>query len=283
MINPHKILRALALVSCLFSANAAFAEEPTKQAVLLATTTSTENSGLLDYLLPSFEQQGFDVQVIAVGTGKALQFGRQGDVDLLLTHAPSAEDQFVQEGYGIQALPLMHNDFVLVGPTNDPAGVAVTRDLAQALTAIATTDALFISRGDDSGTHKKERKLWNQASVQTDWEHYQEVGQGMGRTLMMADELGGYTLTDRGTWLAMNARLANLNIVFSGDPALFNPYRIVLLNPERHPHLNHSGARALAEWLTAPETLKKIGQFQVKGSALFVPIDNAQRVPLIAP
>lgn len=280
-----RLVRSLLLLGllntpALTQAQAVEPAHPNARVIRLATTTSTDNSGLLNYLLPEFEQQGTKVQVIAVGTGKALQFGRHGDVDLLLTHAPGAENIFLQQGYAIQALPLMHNDFVLVGPDTDPADLTTAKDLYQALMRLYQQGATFLSRGDDSGTHKKELRLWRQLEMKPDWSGYRQVGQGMGRTLMMAAQLGGYTLADRGTWLSMRDQLPQLKIVFSGDAALFNPYRILLINPERHPHLNHQGARELASWLTQASTLEKIGQFKVQGVSLFVPIAADQRVTL---
>ncbi len=275
----HKLFIHTLLAVTLLGSTFAASAEPA-QVIRLATTTSTQNSGLLDYLLPEFEAEGYDVQVIAVGTGKALQFGRQGDVDLLLTHAPAAEDRFIAEGYGRQVLPLMHNDFVFVGPRDDPAGLLSATTLSEALHQLVTRNARFLSRGDDSGTHKKERALWQEAELASNWSGYREVGQGMGRTLMMAVELDSYTLTDRGTWLAMQDQLPSLQILFSGDASLFNPYRIVLINPQRHPHLNHEGARALATWLTRSSTLSRIADYRVHGSVLFVPVSSDQRVAI---
>ncbi len=243
--------------------------------IRLATTTSTQNSGLLQSILPVFEKQtGYRVHVIAVGTGKALQMGRNGDVDLLMVHAPAAEKKFVEDGYGTKRLSLMYNDFVLVGPEDDPAGASQGHNIAEAMSLIARNKPLFISRGDDSGTHKKERTLWQPFIEQglqlnnSPW--YREVGQGMGKVLQMADELNAYTLTDRGTWLSYQNRL-HLTIVFSGDPLLFNPYSIILINPERYPDLNHKGAQALAHWLISPEGQKLIGAYQVKNTRLFTP------------
>lgn len=246
-----------------------------RDAVRLATTTSTENTGLLRDLLPRFKADtGYSVHVIAVGTGKALRMGRDGDVDVVLVHAPEAERRFVEQGFGVTRYPVMYNDFVLVGPASDPAGLRAARSVAQALAAIARTQAVFVSRGDDSGTHKKEQRLWQAAAVHPRGGWYREAGQGMGKVLQMANELQGYALTDRGTWLAMRA-LSNLNIVFEGGAALFNPYGIIRVSERRYPELNHRGAQALIEWLVSPVAQHHIAAFRRHGEMLFVPHANA--------
>ncbi|WP_089725945.1 substrate-binding domain-containing protein [Modicisalibacter muralis] len=237
--------------------------------VRLATTTSTYNSGLLDYLLPKFEaEHPYQIQVIPVGTGKALRMGQDGDVDLVMTHAPDAERAFVEAGYGVNPLSVMYNDFVIVGPESDLADVAGSEDVAEAMADIANSDALFISRGDDSGTHKKELKLWEAAGVAVDFEGYRSVGQGMGKVLQMTNELQGYTLTDRGTWLAMQDKL-DLALLVEGDERLFNPYQVILVNPERYDDLNAEGARALAQWLVSDEGQALIDDFRLNGQVLF--------------
>ena len=237
--------------------------------VRLATTTSTYNSGLLDYLLPVFESEHpYQIQVIPVGTGKALRMGQDGDVDLVMTHAPGAEREFVEAGYGVNPQGVMYNDFVIVGPVSDPAGVEGSEDVAEAMADIANSDALFISRGDDSGTHKKELKLWDAAGLAVDFEGYRSVGQGMGKVLQMANELQGYTLTDRGTWLAMQDKL-DLALLVEGDDRLFNPYQVILVNPERYDDLNTEGARALAQWLISDKGQALIDDFRLNGQVLF--------------
>lgn len=237
--------------------------------VRLATTTSTYNSGLLDYLLPAFESEHpYQIQVIPVGTGKALRMGQDGDVDLVMTHAPGAEREFVEAGFGVNPMGVMYNDFVIVGPVSDPADVEGSEDAAEAMADIAQSDALFISRGDDSGTHKKELKLWDAAGIAVDFEGYRSVGQGMGKVLQMANELQGYTLTDRGTWLAMQDKL-DLALLVEGDGRLFNPYQVILVNPERYDGLNTEGARALAQWLVSDEGQALIDDFRLNGQVLF--------------
>jgi len=260
-------LLAAAVISATVSVQAA-AED--LSIVRLATTTSTYNSGLLDYLLPTFEKEhGATVQVIAVGTGKALRMGRDGDVDVVMTHAPKAEAKFVSEGYGVEPRGIMYNDFVLVGPKNDPATVKGTQDIAKALEKVSANKALFISRGDDSGTHKKELNLWKQAAVKLPFDGYREVGQGMGKVLQMTSELQGYTLTDRGTWLAYKTKV-DLAIVSEGDARLFNPYQVIQVNPKRHEGLNTEGAESLSKWLVSDNTQDMIDNFRLHGEKLFV-------------
>ena len=258
------------------------AGEP-QQVIRLATTTSTDNSGLLQALLPHFEKSsGYKVHVIAVGTGKALRMGRDGDVDVVLVHARKAEDKFVKEGYGERRFSVMYNDFVLVGPADDPAGVRDSRDAEDAFRKIARHEALFISRGDDSGTHKKELGLWKKAGVKPEGKWYREAGQGMGKVLQIAGELGAYTLTDRGTWLAYQEKLP-LRIAFEGDPLLFNPYGIIAVNPKVHPHVNHEGAMALIRWMTGKEGQTRIATFTLHGQQLFKPDAKADEVALLKP
>jgi len=239
------------------------------QIIRLATTTSTYNSGLLDNLLPVFEKtHGVQVQVIAVGTGKALRMGQAGDVDVVMTHAPKAESEFVEAGYGINPRSVMYNDFVIVGPQSDPANVKDAAKVEAALERIARHNAEFISRGDDSGTHKKERSLWAKTKLGHSFTGYKEVGQGMGKVLQMADELNAYTIADRGTWLAYADRL-QLKLLFAGDERLFNPYQIIQVNPERHKGLNVEGAEKLATWFVSADGQQMINDFRIKGKVLF--------------
>lgn len=246
--------------------------------IRLATTTSTDNSGLLAVLLPEFEKSaGVKVHVIAVGTGKALRMGRDGDVDLVLVHAPEAEQAFVDAGYGVDRRDVMYNDFVLVGPAADPAAIAQSGDAGIALKQIASRQALFISRGDDSGTHKKERKLWQSAGINPAGDWYREAGQGMGKVLQMAGELDAYTITDRGTWLAYRDK-SPLKLLFAGDPRLFNPYGIIAVNPKRYPDINYQDASRLIEWITSETGQQIIGDFTISGTRLFTPSANTSQV-----
>ena len=261
------------LISLLLSvlSHAAVADYTRANTVRLATTTSTENSGLLNELLPRFKKAtGYDVHVIAVGTGKALRMGRDGDVDVVLVHAPAAEQKFVDEGYGEQRLPVMFNDFVLVGPHQDTAALAQAGSVTDALRRIAASKSTFVSRGDDSGTHKKERSLWNQTGVVPGGGWYREAGQGMGKVLQMADEMSAYTLTDRGTWLAYRDK-SRLAVSFQGDEGLFNPYAIIEVSATRYPDLNHEGARALIKWIRGSEGQEAIAAFRKSGEQLFTP------------
>ena len=255
------------LMTQLLTANATLAAEP----IRLATTTSTANSGLLDAILPEFEKaSGMKVHVIAVGTGKALRMGRDGDVDVLMVHAPGAEMKFMDEGHGDSRRSIMYNDFVIVGPASDPAGVAGLKDASLALTRIAKHNVLFVSRGDDSGTHKKEKGLWKKAGVANNFSNYREAGQGMGKVLQMANELQGYTLTDRGTWLAYKDK-TDLKVVVEGDAGLFNPYSVMTIDPKRHTGLNQEGAHKFADWITSDKACHLIGAYKVAGEQLFHP------------
>jgi len=237
----------------------------------LATTTSTQDSGLLDHLHPVFEAAtGIKVDVIAVGSGKALALARNGDVDVVLAHDPAAEAAFMAEGAGVDRRPVMENDFVIVGPPADPAGVAGAPTAREAMARIAQAGAPFVSRGDQSGTHVKELGLFQAAGVAPGGAGYLSAGQGMGPVLQMAGEKPGYTLADRGTWLAMRGKL-DLRLLHAGDPALKNPYHVMAVNPARHPHSRGELARAYMDFLTGAEGQALIGGFEVDGEALFLP------------
>ena len=265
MLKRLFLIPLLSIASCLISTTSI------ADVLRLATTTSTYNSGLLDAILPQFEQQhGIEVQVISVGTGAALRMGRDGDADLLLVHAPSAEKNFIEQGHGSERIGVMYNDFVIVGPASDPLAIGGLDDAGQALERIAQQQAIFVSRGDDSGTHKKERGLWQQAGIQPEGTWYREAGQGMGKVLQITDEMGGYTLTDRGTWLAYEAKLG-LKLLVEGDQRLFNPYSVLKINPQRFVDLNHAGAETFSRWLVSQPTQQLIGDFRINGKPLFVP------------
>ena len=237
--------------------------------IKLATTTSTENSGLLSALLPKFEaESGYKVQVIATGTGKALKLAQQGDVDVVMTHAPAAEAKFVEQGYGIMPRGIMENDFVVLGPKADPAHIRDSQTAEEAFTKIAKANAPFISRGDNSGTHMKELAIWQGTGVTPDFTGYTSVGQGMGKTLLMANELQAYTLSDRGTFVAYKTKL-DLSVDYDGGTALANPYQIILINPEKYPDLNHKGAKALSDWLISKAAQDMINSYTVQGEQLF--------------
>lgn len=242
--------------------------------IIVQSTTSTQNSGLLDFILPLFKSQtGISVRVVAVGTGQALKNGRNGDGDVLLVHAKQAEEKFVADGYGVSRKDVMYNDFVLVGPDADPAGVSGTSDILSALTKVSKSAAKFVSRGDDSGTNKKELALWRKAGVNTqagDHRWYLETGSGMGATLNVAAGMGAYTLTDRGTWIAFKNK-KSLRIVSSGDPLLFNQYGAILVNAKRHPHVKTKLATTFINWLTGRQGQAAIAAYRLDGQQLFFP------------
>jgi tungstate transport system substrate-binding protein len=260
------MLLALALSACTSAAQA-------KPNIILATTTSTRDSGLLDVLVPMFEEQtGYTVQTIAVGTGEALKMGEEGNADVLLVHAPSSEVTFTEGGHGKDRFLVMHNDFILVGPAADPAGVRGLNPQA-AFAAIYNTRGNFVSRADDSGTHKKEREFWKKAAldpVGQNW--YLETGQGMGASLTVASEKGAYILSDRATYLANKDNL-QLGILLEGDNSLLNVYHVITVNPEKWPKVNYEGALAFSNFLTDPDTQEVIGQFGLDeyGQPLFYP------------
>ena len=235
----------------------------------LSTTTSTDNSGLLKALLPTFEQK-YDckVDVIAVGTGKALKLAEAGDVDVTLVHARAKEDKFVADGFGVNRRDVMYNDFVLIGPKNDPAGIKSVKTAAEAMAKIAAAKVKFISRGDDSGTHSKEKGLWKTADMTPTGDWYVEAGRGMGDVITMANELQGYTLTDRGTFIAYQDKI-ELPVLFAGDPAMFNPYGVIAVNPKLHPHVNYDLAMSFIAFLTSPAGQKAIADFRMNGKQLF--------------
>jgi len=240
----------------------------------LATTTSTANSGLMDFLIPRFTAQtDIEVHLIAVGTGKALRLGREGDVDVVLVHARQAEDKFVADGYGVDRADVMYNDFIIVGPASDPAGVADSNSVSEVFEKIHNSQHPFVSRGDDSGTHKREMILWQSAGETPVGSWYREVGQGMGKTLQIANEVDGYTMTDRGTWLAYQSKL-EITLLFQDDPPVFNPYGIIAVNPASHVDVNYSGASKLIQWMVSSDVQKMIGEFKIKGQQLFVPSGN---------
>jgi tungstate transport system substrate-binding protein len=245
-----------------------------KQTLILATTTSTENSGLLTYLLPDFEQTyDVEVDVIAVGTGQALQLGEDGNADVLMVHARAREDAFMAAGHGVRREDLMYNDFVIVGPPDDPAGIRGMNSASDAFAEIAGAEAPFVSRGDDSGTHTKEKEIWSAAGIEPAGDWYISAGQGMGAVLTMADEQQGYTLSDRATYLARTLEGTDLQIMVEGDPVLFNPYGVIAINPDKGEHIKIDLANTFIDWLISVPTQEKIGQFGVEefGSPLFTP------------
>ncbi|GAB6157774.1 substrate-binding domain-containing protein [Desulfotomaculum varum] len=250
------------------------AAKPEVLDVILATTTSTQDSGLLDVLIPDFEKKtGYRVKAIAVGTGQALKMGEKGEADVLLTHDPKSEKSLLDAGAVSNYRLVMHNDFIIVGPENDPAGVKQAKNSIEAFCKIAAKGAIFVSRGDDSGTHKKELSLWEAAKIDPQGQKwYQEAGSGMGQTLNIANEKLGYTLTDRATYLAQKKNL-KLVIVSQGDQDLFNIYHVMQVNPNKFSKINAAGAKAFVDYMINPETQKIIGEFGLDkyGQCLFYP------------
>lgn len=249
-------------------------ERPASGTLVLASTTSTQDSGLLDALIPEFERAtGVTVKLISGGSGQAIELAKRGDVDALLVHSPDAELKMVADGHGIERAAVMHNDFVLVGPPDDPAGVRGAADITAAMGAIATRGGRFVSRGDDSGTHVVERKLWADAGVEPSrqgW--YEETGQGQGATLQIAAQRRAYALTDRGTFLAQRERL-DLALLYEGSPLLLNYYHVIVVNPAKHPGVNAGAARAWAAWILGEEAQRIIAGFGISefGQPLFIP------------
>lgn len=265
-----KLFKLLATFSLsLLVASQSFADDI--QRLRLATTTSTENTGLLAALHPVFEEKhNVKVDTIAVGTGKALRLGSNGDVDVVMVHAPGAEKKFVAEGSGVERLPVMHNDFVILGPKSDPAQLKAATSMNDVLQRIADSKSGFVSRGDDSGTHKKEMSLWSAASIDPKGSWYQAAGQGMGAVLQMANNKAAYTLSDRGTYLAYKNKI-DLVVVYEGAPPLLNPYSVILVNPKKHPHVKTELAQRYADFIRSEEGQSIIANFKVNGELLFHP------------
>ncbi|QNO15764.1 substrate-binding domain-containing protein [Alkalicella caledoniensis] len=247
-----------------------------ESSIILATTTSTENSGLLDFLLPIFQEDtGIEVKVIAVGTGQAIKLGEDGEADVLLAHAKASEEAFVAAGHGVERFDVMYNDFVLIGPDSDPLNVKglAGNDIVKALEIIKNSgEGAFISRGDESGTHKKELELWAELGLEPEGEWYKSVGAGMGETILMAEELQGYTLTDRATYLSMVGNLDSV-IITEGDTKMFNQYGIIAVNPDKNDKINNEGAIKFIEWMLSEKGQELIKEFGVEefGDSLFIP------------
>ncbi|AMD01060.1 substrate-binding domain-containing protein [Halomonas chromatireducens] len=264
------------LIGWLWAAPQAGADER-KEAhyIVLASTTSTENSGLFSAIIPPFtEATGISVRVVAVGTGQVFALSRRGDADALLVHDAAGEARLIDEGYASERAEIMYNDFVIVGPNQDPAGITTAKRATGAFARIAAAESPFVSRGDDSGTHRAERQLWQATGIAPQGEWYRVLGSGMGPTLNTAAAMGAYVFTDRATWAAFDNR-QDLVLLFEGDEALFNQYASLLLLEERHPHLKHELAREWHRWLLSEEGQRAIADFEIAGQAVFTP--NAQR------
>jgi tungstate transport system substrate-binding protein len=261
----------IALTACAAFAGPAFAQE---KSIVVASTTSTQDSGLFGHILPLFKQKtGIDVKVIAQGTGQALDTARRGDADVVFVHAKAQEEKFVADGFGVKRADVMYNDFVLIGPKADPAGVKGTKDIIAALKQIKEKTAPFVSRGDRSGTHAAELALWKAAGIDISankepW--YRDIGQGMGAALNTASSMGAYVLSDRGTWLSFKNR-GDLDISVAGDQRLFNQYGIILVNPEKHAHVKKDFGQTFIDWVLSAEGQKAIADYKIEGQQLFFP------------
>ena len=273
-MNLRRSLIALTAIALLGGLSTVSAQD---KSIVVASTTSTQDSGLFGYLLPLFKAKtGIDVKVVAQGTGQALDTARRGDADVVFVHAKSAEEKFLSEGFGVKRYPVMYNDFILLGPKSDPAGVKGGKDIVAALKAIKAKGAPFISRGDRSGTHIAEQKLWKAADIDIakdkgPW--YKEIGQGMGAALNMASASNSYVLSDRGTWLHFKNR-GDLAILVEGDKRLFNQYGVMLVNPKKHPSVKAELGQQFIDWLVSPEGQKAIAGYKINGDQLFYPNAN---------
>ena len=272
--NNNKIQLVLMLVLTLLVSNSAVVgvEAKSDDRLILATTTSTENSGLLNELLPPFEERfGVRVDVVSVGTGKAIRLAKNGDADVILVHARKAEDEFVDAGYGVNRRSVMYNDFIILGPKSDPAGIKEMKDVTKAFQKIAKSNSEFVSRGDDSGTNKKELSIWKKAGIQSMGSWYFETGQGMGASINVANEKQAYVLADRGTYLAYRGRI-DLAILTEGDPLLYNPYGIIPVNPALYSHVNYQLAMSLVGYITSQQGQIIINNYTKFNKQLFKPL-----------
>lgn len=278
MLN-RRLFTAIAIILTFLASSGASASAQ-EQSIVVASTTSTRDSGLFDHILPLFTTRtGIEVRVVAQGTGQALDACRRGDADVVFVHARAQEEKFVQQGFGVRRFDVMYNDFVLIGPRSDPAGIKGSPDIAVALTSIQSKKAAFVSRGDKSGTHFAELALWKAAGVDIaamkgPW--YKEIGQGMGAALNTASAMDAYVLSDRATWLAFKNR-GELEIVVEGDKRLFNQYGVMLVNPARHPSVKAEPGQRFIDWLISPEGQQAIGEYNIDGQQLFFPNAEQQR------
>ena len=269
-LRPGAFASLVLPAAMLMSSGTAIAQ----QNIVMASTTSTEQSGLFPHLLPAFKQaSGIDIKVVAVGTGQALDMGRRGDADVVFVHDQAAEEKFMGEGYGVKRFPVMYNDFVLIGPAKDPASVK-GKDIVEALKKLAAANADFVSRGDKSGTDAAEQRYWKQAGIDNKGSGYKACGCGMGPALNMAASTGGYVLSDRGTWLSFK-NPADLTVLVEGDTKLFNQYGVMVVNPAKFPHVKSAEAQKFVDWVTSPAGQNVIASYKVNGKQLFFP--NAER------
>ena len=276
METPQKKLLTGAIVLAGLAALGSYAllSSPKGTTITLASTTSTENSGLLGYLLPIFKgESGIGVRVVAVGTGQAMRMAMKGDADVVLVHHRPSEEAFVEEGYGVERISVMHNDFIIVGPASDPAGIKGVTDVAAALGRVRSSRAPFVSRGDDSGTHKRELSLWGALGLQPgddDGDWYRESGSGQGATLNVASEMDAYCLSDRASWVTFGNK-RGLELLVEGDPLLLNPYSVILVNPQKYPHIKAPEGQQFIDWLVSERGQQLIAAYRVEGQQLFFP------------
>lgn len=273
--GPKKLFAGVTLLAAVAAvASYAFLSSPKVQSITLGSTTSTENSGLLGYLLPIFkDESGIGVRVVAVGTGQAMRMAMKGDADVILVHHRPSEEEFVRNGYGVERIAVMHNDFVIVGPAADRAGIKGMTDVASALGRIRSSRALFVSRGDDSGTHKRELSLWAALGFQPgddDGDWYRQSGSGQGATLNVAGEMDAYCLSDRASWVTF-ANKRDHELLVEGDPLLLNPYSVILVDPRKHPHINATAGQQFIDWLVSEQGQQLIAAYRVEGQQLFFP------------
>jgi tungstate transport system substrate-binding protein len=274
MFNRRTLIAALTLGAVVFAAPVAGAQE---NSIVVSSTTSTQDSGLFGHILPLFKKKtGIEVKVVSQGTGQALDTGRRGDADVVFVHAKAQEDKFVADGFGVKRFPVMYNDFVLIGPKNDPAGINETKDIAAAFTKIKDKGASFISRGDKSGTHAAELNLWKVAGIDIEKDKgpwYKSIGQGMGAALNTASAGNAYVLADRATWISFKNR-GELAIAVEGDKRLFNQYGVMLVNPAKHPNVKQDFGQQFVDWLVSAEGQKAIADYKINGEQLFYPNAN---------
>lgn len=253
-----------------------FGASSKKDTLTLATTTSTYDSGLLDYLLPDFQgRYGVEVRVLSLGTGEAVKYGERGDADVILVHAPELEKKFVSDGFGIERKCVMYNDFVVIGPVDDPADVKGAASAAEAFSRIATSksESPFVSRGDNSGTHNKEKKIWNMTGISPYGNWYMDAGVGMGDVIRIANDQSAYTLSDRGTYLSFKDKVG-LVVLYEGGKELLNPYGVIAVNPKKYPHVKYAAAAKFVDWMMSPRIQEKIGNFTKNGGVLFWPLNG---------
>jgi tungstate transport system substrate-binding protein len=274
MLSHRNLIAGVALVAAVFAAHPTVAQD---KSIVVASTTSTQDSGLFEYLLPLYRQKtGVTVKVIAQGTGQALDTGRRGDADVVFVHAKSEELKFLSEGQGVKRYPVMYNDFVLIGPKGDPAGIKGLQDVGKAFQTIKNQQASFISRGDRSGTHIGELNIWKDSGIDIDKDKgswYKSIGQGMGAALNTAGAVNAYVLSDRGTWIHFKNK-GDLQILVEGDKRLFNQYGVTLVNPEKHPNVKKDLGQQFIDYLVSPEGQKDIADYKIDGEQLFYPNAN---------